>query len=186
MKRIAPIFVTFALALVVCSCGGGSSLDNTEAAVYLTIDLETYTPDVDICVTPVDVFVESMSIASEAKNPGANLGTSQDVNLNRWVIRPYRTDGGSTASPEWTYDAAVFVPAGGTAALDNYRVYPKEYLSEVPLAYLLPENGGFDPETGNDNIRQSLELQIFGETVSGKSVSTVPISIAFNFFCLGQ
>ena len=56
----------------------------------------------------------------------------------------------------------------------------------MPLAYLLPENGGFDPETGNSNIRQSFELQIFGETVSGKSVATVPISIAFNFYCLGQ
>jgi hypothetical protein len=186
MKRIAPIFVALALALVVWSCGGGSTLDNTEAAVYLTVDLQEYVPDVDICVLPTDVSIASMTIASTAKNPSASLGANQDVNLNRWVIRPYRTDGGSTASPEWTYDAAVFVPAGGTAQLADYRIYPKEFLSEIPLAYLLPENGGFDPETGNDNIRQSLELQIYGETVSGKSVSTVPISIAFNFFCLGQ
>jgi hypothetical protein len=184
MKRIAPVFV--ALALVTWSCGGSSTLDNTQAAVFLTVDLEEYIPDIDICVTSTDVFIDSMTITSEAKNPGASLGSNQDVNLNRWVIRPYRTDGGTTASPEWTYDAAVYVPAGGNAQLSGYRVYPLEFFNEIPLAYLLPENGGFDPETGNDNIRQSLELQIFGETVSGKSVATEPISIAFNFFCLGQ
>jgi hypothetical protein len=127
-----------------------------------------------------------MDIQSESKDPDASLGVQQDVNLKRWVITPYRTDGGTTASPEWTYDQAVFVPAGGSASLENYRVYPLENLSEVPLAYLLPENGGFDPETGNSNIRQSFELQIFGETVSGKAVATVPVSVAFNFFCLGQ
>jgi hypothetical protein len=186
MKRITPVFVTLALALVVWSCGGSSTLDSTEAAVFLTIDVELYNPDIDICVLPTDVAIESMTIQSEAKNPSASLNANQDVNLMRWVIRPYRTDGGTTASPEWTYDQAVYVPAGGSAGLENYRVYPKEFLSEIPLAYLLPENGGFDPETGQSNIRQSFELQIFGRTVSGKSVATEPISIAFNFFCLGQ
>jgi hypothetical protein len=186
MKRIALVFVTLALALVAWSCGGNSTLDNTEAAVFLTIDIEQYSPDVDICLLPTDIAVESMAIVSEPKNPEASIGSQQDVNLQRWVIRPYRTDGGSTASPEWTYDTAVYVPAGGSAQLENYRVYPLELLSEVPLAYLLPENGAFDPETGNSNIRQSFELQIYGQTVSGKNVATVPISIAFNFFCLGQ
>jgi hypothetical protein len=102
------------------------------------------------------------------------------------VITPYRTDGGTVASPQWTYDQAVFVPAGGAATLENYRVYPLHLLSELPLAHLLPENGGFDPETGNTTIRQSFELQIFGETVSGKSIATIPVSIDYNFFCLGQ
>jgi hypothetical protein len=109
-----------------------------------------------------------------------------DVNLKRWVITPYRTDGGSTASPQWTYDQVVYVPAGGSASLENYRVYPLHNLSELPLAHLLSENGGVDPETGNTSSRQSFELQIFGQTVSGKNVATIPISIDFKFFCLGQ
>ncbi len=186
MKRITPVFVTLALALVVWSCGGSSTLDNTEAAVFLTVDIAEYNPDIDICLQLTDIAIDSMDITSEAKNPAASLGAEQDVNLTRWVIKPYRTDGGSTASPEWTYDTAVYVPAGGSASLSNYRIYPFEFLSEVPLANLLIENGGFDPETGNSNIRQSFDLQIFGQTVSGKSVATVPVSIGFNFYCLGQ
>lgn len=186
MKRFMPLCVVLALGLVVGSCGGSSTLDNTAATVYLTIDISAYNPDVDICFQQTDIAIENMEITSTTKDPNGSLSPNQDVNLTRWVISPYRTDGGSTASPEWSYDQAVFVPAGGTADLENYRVYPLEYLSEVPLANLFPANGGFDPETGNTNIRQSFELRLFGKTVSGKSVATTPVPIAFNFFCNDQ
>ena len=41
----------------------------------------------------------------------------------------------------------------------------------------------FDPETGARNVRQRFVLQMFGETISGKSVASIPQSIQFNFFC---
>jgi hypothetical protein len=186
MKSFLQLCGVLALALAVGSCGGSSTLDNTEASVFLTVDITEYNPDVDICLQLTDIGISNMEITSRTKDPAGTTSAQQDVNLTRWVVRPYRTDGGSTASPEWSYDQLVYVPAGGSADLENYRVYPLENLSVVPLAYLLPENGGYDPETGNTNIRQSLELIIYGETVSGKKVSTVPVPIAFNFFCLGQ
>ena len=186
MKNILQLCFVLALGPLLVSCGGSSTLDNTEASVFLTVEIEGYNPDIDICVQLGDVFIEDMKIESSTKDPNGTISANQDVNLNRWVISPYRTDGGSTASPEWIYDQTVFVAAGGTASLSNYRVYPLEFLSEIPLSYLLPENGGFDPETGETNIRESLQLQIFGRTVSGKSVATEPIPIAFNFFCFGQ
>lgn len=186
MKRILNLSVVLALGLVVGSCGGSSSLDNGEASVILTMDITAYNPEIDICLQQTDISIESMAITSTAKAPGSGTSTNQDVNLTRWVITPYRTDGGNTASPEWTYDQAVFVPAGGSADLENYRVYPLEFLREVPIAYLLPENGGFEPSTGFTNIRQSLQLTIYGKTVSGKNVATTPIPIAFNFYCFGQ
>jgi len=186
MKRFMPLCVVLALGLVVGSCGGSSSLDNTQATVYLTIDVSAYNPDVDICLQLSDLAIENMTITSTTKDPGGTVSPNQDVNLTRWVVSPYRTDGGTTASPEWSYDQAVFVPAGGSADLENYRIYPLEYLSEAPLANLFPANGGFDPETGNTNIRESLQLTIYGKTVSGKSVATTPIPFAFNFYCNGQ
>jgi len=172
------------LSLVVLSCGGNSTLDNTEAEVVLTVDIEEYNPDIDICLfAGLDVAISSMSIESRAKSPVANIGPNQDVNLTRWVIKPYRTDGGATASPSWSYDLAVFVPAGGNADLENYRIYPAEYFDVEPLLWLYPEYGGVDPETGNTNVRQSLTLQLFGRTISGKAVATEPIPVAFNFTC---
>jgi len=186
MKTFWQFCGVLTLMLVVVSCGGNSTLDNTVASVFLTIQVEENDPDIDICLQFGDIAVTSMTVTSELKDPSGTASSNQDVRLERWVITPYRTDGGSTTSPEWSYDQAVYVPAAGSADLENYRVYPLEYLNDIPLSYLLPENGGFDPETGNTNIRQSLELVIYGETVSGKSVATQPVPIAFNFFCLGQ
>lgn len=186
MKRIALVCIVTALGIVAGSCGGNSTLDDTESPVVLTVEIEEYGPDIDICLFEgIDVVISKMTVVSAPKNPDADLTSNQDVNITRWEITPYRTDGGSTASPGWITDMAVFIPAGGETTLENYRVFPSEYFREAPLSYLLPENGGSDPETGQDNIRQSVQLQMFGRTVSGKAVTTEPIPIAFNFFCFG-
>ena len=172
-------------AILAVSCGGGTDLDDNESPVVLTIEIEEYSPDIDICLQAgIDVVISQMNINSNAKDPAGVLGPNADVVLQRWVITPSRTDGGTVASPQWIYDQTVLVEAGGNASLENYRIYTSEYFDLEPLVHLLPENGGFDPETGNSNIRQSLRLQIFGETVAGKKVSTVPVPIAFNFTCL--
>ena len=186
MKRITSVAMVLAAALLLGSCGGNSTLDDTEAAVYITVEIEEYNPDIDICLHLAggfDVPVETMNVVSNAKASGATLGSAQDVRIVRWVITPERNDGGSTASPQAVFDQGIIVPAGGSTDLDNWRVYPVEYLSEVPLGYLLPQNGGVDPETGARNIRQRLVLQMFGETMSGKSVASIPTPIQFNFFC---
>ena len=186
MKRITSVGIVLAAALLLGSCGGNSTLDDTEAAVYITVDIEEYNPDIDICSyiqNGFDIAIDTMNVNSNAKAPGASLSSSQDVRILRWVITPERNDGGTTASPQAIFDQGIILPAGGTNDLDNWRVYPVEYLSESPLGYLLPQNGGFDPETGATNIRQRLVLQLFGETVSGKDVASVPQPIQFNFFC---
>jgi len=185
MKRIPQICILAALALLAASCGGNSTLDDTEAAVVLTVEVEEYNPEIDICgAAGIDVAIAEMNVLSNPKEPGGVLGPANDVNITRWVITPARSDGGTTASPQWAIDQGVFVPAGGEANLENWRVFPAEYFLQLPLSNLLPENGGFDPETGNTNIRQTLRLEMFGRTVSGKAVSTVPVNIAFNFFCV--
>jgi hypothetical protein len=184
MKRIPLVCIVAALAIVAGSCGGNSTLDNSESAVVLTVEIEEYNPDIDICFfAGFDVAISKMNVKSNPKSPDAVMSTNQDVTITRWEITPVRTDGGSTASPLWVHDMTVYVPAEGETELENYRVYPAEFFDEVPLSYLLPENGGADPETGLSNIRQSLRLQMFGRTVGGKSVATEPVPIAFNFFC---
>ena len=185
MKRALPIVVLLSLLAAALSCGGNSTLNETEAVVFLTANVTQYNPDINIGVQ-TDVTIQSMTITSHPKDPNGSLTSNQDVNLERWVITPTRIDGGTTASPQWQVDQHVYVPAGGNASLNNYRVFPAEYFHELPLSNLLPENGGFDPETGQSNIRQSMRIEIFGTTVSGKSVKCGPFNVSFNFFYSAQ
>ena len=181
MTRNARLVTICGLMALAAACGGNSTLNDSEAVVLLTADIEEYNPEINISL-PVDVTISRFSITSVPKGPGVTVGSQQDAHLRRWVITPYRTDGGQTASPQWINDVSVYVPANGNADLENYRVYPFEYFNELPLSHLLPENGGFDPETGQTNIRQSFEIEIFGTTNGGKSVSCEPFILAFNFY----
>ena len=184
MKRFPQLCTLAALALLLASCGGSSTLDDTESAVVLTVEIEEYNPEVDVCNTfGADLTISKMIVTSSPKAPGTELGNANDVNITRWVITPERTDGGTVASPEWITDQGVFVPADGDVELDNWRIYPVESLVVPPLLYLFPESGGVDPETGSPIIRQSLWLVMYGRTVSGKAVNTEPIPIAFRFYC---
>ena len=184
MKRIPQLCLLAALAALAASCGGNSTLDDTEAPVVISLDVEEYNPEIDICGTAgFDVAISRLNVLSNPKAPGTVLNSNSDVNISRWVITPARSDGGSTASPQWVIDQGVYVPAGGETELENWRIYPAEFFEVLPLSNLLPENGGFDPETGQRNIRQALRVQLFGRTISGKEVASTPVNIAFNFFC---
>jgi len=165
------------------ACSGGSGLDNTGVPVFLTVDVSENNPEINVCVPGIDVVVTKMTIESKPKDPGGSLSANQDVNLRDWVVTPEREDGGTVASPVWQTQQQVLVAAGGTATLENYRVYPAEYLEQAPFNYLFPENGGFDPETGAASIRETLNLVISGRTVSGKTISTPRVPLQYRFYC---
>ncbi len=111
------------------------------------------------------------------------LTANQDVLVKDWNVTVRRTDGGTVTSPDWYNAISVFVPGGGTANLENYRIYPEEYLDDPPFNYLFPENGGLDPETGAAFVREGLRLVISGSVVSGKKLSTEPVEAGFRFYC---
>jgi hypothetical protein len=159
-----------ALAALLGSCSAGNHTADDEAPVFLTVDVRQGPADVNVA-SGADVSVGQMEIKSQPKAPGTTLGPQDDVILTEWVITPVRADGGTVASPQWREFRQVTVPAGGTANLQNYRIFPAEYFRQQPLVQLFPENGGFDRETGKTNIRQRLQIEIFGKTVAGRRLS---------------
>lgn len=184
MYRLTQILILGVMATAVVGCGGGSALNDTEAVVVLIPEVELHNPETNVCAFPLnDLTIAEMTITSNPKDPGGSLTANQDVILRTWEVEPYRTDGGTQATPLWTTDAVVTVPAGSNVDLENYRIYPSEYLDDPPLNYLYPENGGVDPETGEAIIRQSMRVVIYGRTVSGKRVATEPFPVPFRFFC---
>lgn len=183
MYRILTICVLAAGLVLGAGCSGGSALDNTGAAVFLTIEIEEYNPEVNVCAVAGDLTITEMSVMSNPKNPDQTLTPNQDARLTDWEVTARRTDGGTVTSPDWYNAITVYVPAGGTADLENYRIYPEEYLDDPPFNYLFPENGGVDPETGQTFIREALRLTLYGRVVSGKEISTTAAEAGFRFYC---
>ncbi len=157
-----------AAVLVFAGCTGNHSADE-EAAVMLSCSITEGPADQPVNSLE-DVNIGSMTIRSQAKSPEFTLSQQQDVWLTEWVVTPSRSDGGTIASPEWRNYYSVFVAAGGSASVQNYRIFPAAYYTEAPLNQLFPWNGGLDKETGKDEIRQRLHIDVYGKTVSGKRV----------------
>jgi hypothetical protein len=179
--RIVARALLVGLGVVLAGCAAGNHSADDEAPVVLTVEITQVDPNVNIAQRGVDVVIANMTINSQAKAPGTVLGPQADVILSEWVITPVRSDGGTVASPQWRHFRTVTVPAGGSANLQNQRIFPAEYFGQQPLLQLYPQNGGVDRETGRTNIRQRLQIEIFGKTVSGRRVS-VRFDYQFNFF----
>jgi hypothetical protein len=178
-NRLALLVPVALAALVLAGCGNNDSA-KTEAEVYLSATQQPGPADVPMSAGG-DVTIPTLILNSHAKSPSVVLSQQDDVVLNDWVVTCTRSDGGATASPQWQNFETVYVPAGGATSLQNYRIFPAEYFQQPPLFQLFPQNGGFDKETGKTNIRQTLHVQIFGQTVAGKKIS-VAFDVNLNFF----
>ena len=180
LSRLVAFSTLGLAALAAMGCYGGNSSANDQSPVTLSVNLPSSPADIDMSAV-VDVIISQMNIVSQAKVPGATLSQQQDVTLKEWVITCTRSDGGTVASRQWRNFYNVYVPANGSANLQNYRIFPGEYCRETPLAQLFPENGGYDSETGKRNIRQKLQIDVYGTTLAGERV-VLSFPINLNFF----
>ncbi len=180
LNRLVAIPIVALMGLALWGCSGNASSNGSEADVFFSTDVTQGPADVDISI-PNDVVVPSMTFNSHAKSPGTVLSQQQDAYFTEWVMTATRADGGTKASPQWRWFYNVYVPAGGTANLQNYRIFPSDYFKELPLSYLFPQNGGFDKETGKRNIRQHIHIDVYGKTVAGRPVVN-RIDFDLNFF----
>jgi hypothetical protein len=170
-NRLALFVPVVLAAMFVPGCTGNHSSDSV-APIFLSENIPAPVSTVNMS-TAIDVVIPSMTINSQIKAAGTTgLSPQNDVTLTLWVITPSRVDGGTVASPQWrTAFASTYVPAGGSVTLSNVPIFPAEYFNQPPLNQLFPVNGGIDKETGKSSIRQRLQIEVFGKTVSGKSVS---------------
>jgi hypothetical protein len=179
-QRLA-VFALIALgALATAGCYDGNSTATTEAPVFLSVDVPTGVGDVFMS-TSGDVSLATVTFTSHSKSPTGTLSQQQDVILSEWVVTCSRTDGGTVASPQWRLIRTIYVPADGSVNAEGFPIFPFNNFSQAPLLQLFPENGGYDKETGNSNIRQRLHIEVFGKTVAGQAVS-VGFDVNVNFF----
>ncbi len=184
MKSHRVAYVLAAVAVLAMLGGCANHTADSEAPVFLTADMRQGIVDIDVSV-PVDIAIPELQISSHLKGADQTATAQQDVYLNEWVVTCTRTDGGTVASPVWHNFLPVYVPAGGTANLQNFRIFPSDYFLQPPLNQLFPENGGHDIETGKRTIRERLNIEIFGQTMAGRKVS-VSFDMNMNFFYVTQ
>jgi len=176
---LASVLGLAVLALVGCP---SNPQRDTEAPVFYSTSIPAGPADVDISVA-ADVFISSMTVESHGKSPTAVLSSEQDAQFSEWVVTPVRSDGGTVASPVWHNNYSFYVPANGSASLQNFRIFPSGDFLQAPLSQLL--YGGFDKETGTQNIRQTLHIEVFGKTTAGQSVSFA-FDVNLKFYYLAQ
>lgn len=145
------------------------------------------TTDQDVLV--IDLLNPSNEPLGSILIQAIQLGESSDnrfndVRLINYRVQYERTDGGTQVPASFVRTTSGTIAVGGAAAAANdIYVFSFDALSQAPFPALLPQNGGRDPQTGQPVIKMNAVIDIFGETMAGKAVSTrvrVPL-----WFCAG-
>jgi hypothetical protein len=180
MKKAACIWTLLVAALALAP-GCTNKEGETEAPIFITTSLALQPGFVNVGVV-APVQIQTISLASHLKNPSQSdpQGFST-VTIESYTVHFRRVDGGTRVPPDLNLPAGVIVPSGGTATLTNFPVLLASQIQLSPFDQLLPFNGGFDRETGKDEINIAFDITFFGHTVAGQRVASEKASGPLNF-----
>lgn len=164
----------FALALVGCE----SATDKVDAGgVMLSVtDFDGLPIVVSATGNCCQVSIETMTIESIAKNPGAPTSPLMNVELQSYEVIFTREDTGTRVPPKLVQSIFGTVPVGGTSQLDNYPIMREDQFNNQPFRDL--QDFGRDTETGSSVVRMRVSIRFFGRTLSGDTVDSQPASFS--------
>ena len=170
--RTRLLFTMLLAAGVALASGCTNKQGETEAPVFITVDIELQPGFIDVSST-VPVQIDTITLESHLKNPTASDPQGfADTQINSYTVHYRRTDGGTSVPPDQTFAAGVLVPSGGNATLSNFPVLAASAIQQSPFDQLLPFNGGIDRETGRDEIDTAFDITFYGQTASGQRVQS--------------
>jgi hypothetical protein len=176
-----PVAALAALLLGAPACTNKQG--ETEAPVFITVDLSLQPGFVNVGVV-APVQIQTINLASRLKDSTASDPQGfANVTIESYTVHIRRTDGGTRVPPDQTFGAGIIIPSNGSGTLSNFPILPASAIQASPFDQLLPFNGGFDRETGKDEIQMTFEITFFGHTVSGQRVKseTAPGILLFRF-----
>lgn len=127
------------------------------------------------------VTLPQVTIDSIVSRPGGGSSSLMDVQLNTIELTYQRADTGTRVPLPFVYNVVGTVPAGGQLSYSNIPIMTVEQLRGEPLADLLFQNGAVDSETGASIIKLNVTMRVFGQTLAGVDVASVPRSQTFEF-----
>jgi len=120
------------------------------------------------------VQIPTTNINSVVADPDAEVGSLMDIELEAVEVTYERVDSGTRVPQPYVLNLLGLIPAGGTLSYNNLPVMSRDQLLNPPLSDLLYENGGYDRETGQTMIRMNLWLRVYGRTLTGRAVESLP------------
>jgi hypothetical protein len=167
-KTLTTLALGVTLAAFLPGCSTNTTGDDA-SPVFLSGQF-TLLPLQKLLVEGTPLQFSTTTLQNRLKVPGAASTQFLDVQIDSYVVRWTRIDGGTKASASQTWGGNVIVPANGTSTLTNYPYMSADALLRPPLDALYPFNGGIDRETGRAEIRQAGHVTWYGHTLSGQAV----------------
>lgn len=127
------------------------------------------------------VSLETVTINSIVSNTNQPTSQLMDVQLNTVEITYSRADSGTTVPPPFVYNVVGTVPVGGQLTYTGMPILSTDQLNRPPLSDLLFQNGAVDRETGLSIVKLNVTIRVFGQTVAGTDVASVPRSQTLEF-----
>jgi hypothetical protein len=170
MKKTTSSVLALGALLLALLPGCSTNTQGDDAApVFLTGEFTELLLE-KLLVEGTPVQFKTTTLRCRLKTPGVGSVQFLDVQIDSYVVRWTRLDGGTKASASETFGGNVIVPVGGTSTLNNYQYMTADALLRSPLDQLYPFNGGIDRETGKTSIRQAGHVTWYGHTLSGQPV----------------
>lgn len=167
-----------ALILVLGACSDPEKVDSGG----VVLQVEFVNAPFRIGVNDQDaVAIPTIEVSSIIPNTTAGTSDLMNVQLDLYEVTFSRSDTGTRTPEPYVFSLSGVVPVSGTLTLTNFPVMSVEQLRNPPLSDLLFENGGFDKETGSTVIRIDLTFVVFGRTLGGDSVASVPRTETLEF-----
>ena len=165
-------FGLLAFALVGCQ----ARTDRTDGGGILLSISDFDGLPIALAVNSSDGFLQvgEIQVTSIIKNPDILGSDLMNVEIQSYEVLYTRGDTGTRVPPPFVRGLFGVVPAGGTFTVENLPVLAPEQFNVPPISDLFFVNGGFDKETGSQQIVLNFHIRFFGRTLSGDAVETAP------------
>ncbi len=177
--KAALQLIAITLFLILSGCTERVGETDT-GGVLLEVEFDDSTFRVGVNDTDL-LALDQVTINSVISRPGGGSSSLMDVQLNTIELTYTRVDTGTRVPLPFVYNVVGTVPAGGQLSYTGLPVMTVEQLRGEPLADLLFQNGAVDSETGASIIKLNVQMRVFGQTLAGVDVSSVPRAQTFEF-----
>lgn len=172
MKAFAKGFVLAAVLLALYGCEQRTDKSDT-GGVLLEVEFVNFPIRISVNANDI-VQIETIEIDSIVVNPNRPTSSLMDVEVETFEVTFERVGDGTRVPTPYIANLLGTVPVGGTLTYTNIPIMSIDQMRTEPLSDLLFINGGFDKETGKTFITLNAVIRVFGRTLSGDAVASVP------------